>query len=103
MFRLAAPLLLATLVAGHGHVSNIVINGVSYEGWDINTFPYQSDPPTVVAWGTPNTANGFITPGQWSNIIVPQPPRLFLPLPPMISRLAMIETLTDRNRQLRNV
>ena len=76
MFRLTAPLLLATLVAGHGHVSNIVINGVSYEGWDINTFPYQSDPPTVVAWGTPNTANGFITPGQWSYIIFPQAPHL---------------------------
>lgn len=57
-----APLFLATLVAGHGHITNIVVNGVSYEGWDINSFPYSSNPPVVVAWGTPNTANGFITP-----------------------------------------
>ena len=62
MLHIAAPVLLATLVASHGHVTNIVVNGVSYEGWDINSFPYSSDPPAVVAWGTPNTANGFIEP-----------------------------------------
>ncbi|KAJ5771568.1 hypothetical protein N7520_002097 [Penicillium odoratum] len=61
------PLLLAGSVAGHGHISNIVINGVYYEGWDINSFPYESDPPTVVAWGTPNTGNGFISPDQYSS------------------------------------
>jgi hypothetical protein len=63
MLKVVAPVLLATLVAGHGHVTNIVVNGVSYQGWDINSFPYSSDPPTVVAWGTPNTGNGFISPG----------------------------------------
>lgn len=62
--QVIAPLFLASLVAGHGHITNIVINGVSYEGWDIDTFPYESDPPTVVAWGTPNTGNGFISPGK---------------------------------------
>lgn len=70
MLKVVAPALLATLVAGHGHVTNIVINGVSYEGWDINSFPYETDPPTVVAWGTPNTANGFISPGQCTNIVL---------------------------------
>ncbi|CEJ61668.1 Putative Endo-1,4-beta-glucanase [Penicillium brasilianum] len=65
MLKVVAPALLATLVAGHGHITNIVINGVSYEGWDINSFPYETDPPTVVAWGTPNTANGFITPDNY--------------------------------------
>lgn len=63
MLKVVAPVLLATLVAGHGHVTNIVVNGVSYQGWDINSFPYSSNPPTVVAWGTPNTGNGFIAPG----------------------------------------
>ncbi|KAJ5640243.1 uncharacterized protein N7484_008105 [Penicillium longicatenatum] len=62
MMQVIAPLFLASLVAGHGHITNIVINGVSYEGWDIDSFPYESDPPTVVAWGTPNTGNGFISP-----------------------------------------
>jgi hypothetical protein len=70
MLKVVAPALLATLVAGHGHITNIVINGVSYEGWDINSFPYETDPPTVVAWGTPNTANGFITPGQYRNLVL---------------------------------
>ncbi|KAJ5281991.1 hypothetical protein N7478_007363 [Penicillium angulare] len=70
MSRVVTPFFLATLVplvAGHGHISNIVINGVSYEGWDINVFPYESDPPAVIAWGTPNTSNGFITPDQYNS------------------------------------
>jgi hypothetical protein len=61
---LLAPTLFSALVAGHGHITNIVINGVSFGGWDINSYPYTDLPPTVVAWGTPNTANGFISPGM---------------------------------------
>lgn len=64
MLQILTPIFLATLVASHGHISNIVINGVSYDGWDINSYPYSSDPPVVVAWGTPNTSNGFISPGM---------------------------------------
>ncbi|KAL1962281.1 hypothetical protein VTN77DRAFT_9871 [Rasamsonia byssochlamydoides] len=62
---LTALFLSATRVAGHGHVTNIVVNGVSYEGFDINTFPYMSDPPVVAAWTTPNTGNGFIAPDAY--------------------------------------
>ncbi|KAL4888060.1 glycosyl hydrolase family 61-domain-containing protein [Aspergillus ambiguus] len=57
--------LLAAQVAAHGHVTNIVINGVSYRGWDINSDPYNSNPPLVAAWQTPNTANGFISPDAY--------------------------------------
>lgn len=63
---LAALLLITTQVASHGHISNIVINGVSYDGWDINSYPYMDDPPIVIAWETPNTSNGFITPDEYS-------------------------------------
>jgi endoglucanase len=63
---LLAPTLFSALVAGHGHITNIVINGVSFGGWDINSYPYTDSPPTVVAWGTPNTANGFISPGKYA-------------------------------------
>ncbi|KAJ5771052.1 uncharacterized protein N7511_003103 [Penicillium nucicola] len=56
----------SALVAGHGHVTNIVINGVSFGGWDINSYPYEDSPPTVVAWGTPNTGNGFISPDEYT-------------------------------------
>ncbi|KAJ5767497.1 glycoside hydrolase 61 [Penicillium manginii] len=66
MLQIVTPIFLATLVASHGHISNIVINGVSYDGWDINSYPYSSDPPTVVAWGTPNTSNGFISPDAYA-------------------------------------
>ncbi|CAK97151.1 hypothetical protein AnigIFM56816_007203 [Aspergillus niger] len=63
--HLTTLLSLTAKIAAHGHVSNIVINGVSYRGWDINSDPYNSDPPVVVAWQTPNTANGFITPDEY--------------------------------------
>lgn len=64
---LLATLLSATQVAAHGHVTNIVVNGVSYEGFDIGSFPYMSDPPTVAAWTTPNTGNGFLTSEDYSS------------------------------------
>lgn len=64
---LLAVLLPATQVAAHGHVTNIVANGVYYQGFDIGSFPYMSDPPVVAAWSTPNTGNGFITPDDYSS------------------------------------
>lgn len=64
MGRFLGPALFASLVAAHGHITNIVINGVSYGGWDIGSYPYMETPPVVVAWGTPNTANGFVSPGM---------------------------------------
>lgn len=71
---LLAALLSATQVAAHGHVTNVVVNGVSYEGFDITSFPYMSDPPVVAAWTTPNTGNGFISPEDYTspNIICHQ-------------------------------
>ncbi|PYH49797.1 putative endo-1,4-beta-glucanase [Aspergillus saccharolyticus JOP 1030-1] len=64
---LTTALLSATRVAAHGHVTNLVVNGVYYEGFDINTFPYESDPPKVAAWTTPNTGNGFISPSEYGS------------------------------------
>ncbi|KAF9238179.1 CAZyme family AA9 [Penicillium roqueforti] len=66
MYSLLGSALFVSLVAGHGHVTNIVINGVSFDGWDINSYPYTDSPPVVVAWGTPNTANGFIAPDAYT-------------------------------------
>ncbi|KAE8154640.1 glycosyl hydrolase family 61-domain-containing protein [Aspergillus avenaceus] len=65
---LLTALLSATKVAAHGHVTNIVVNGVYYEGWDIGSFPYMGDnAPTVAAWGTPNTGNGPLAPEDYSS------------------------------------
>ncbi|RJE19257.1 endo-glucanase [Aspergillus sclerotialis] len=63
---LAAVLSITTQVAAHGHISNIVINGVSFDGWDIGSYPYMEDPPVVVAWETPNTSNGFMSPNEYT-------------------------------------
>ncbi|CAJ2506480.1 Uu.00g006100.m01.CDS01 [Anthostomella pinea] len=57
---LIAALASAAGVAAHGHVNNIVINGVSYQGYDPTSFPYMADPPTVVGWATTQTDNGFV-------------------------------------------
>jgi endoglucanase len=63
--QLLAALLFTTQVAAHGHVTNIVINGVSYRGWNIDSDPYNPNPPVVVGWQTPNTANGFVSPDAY--------------------------------------
>ncbi|KAI1340822.1 carbohydrate-binding module family 1 protein [Xylariaceae sp. FL0016] len=64
---LAAALTSAATVYAHGHVSNIVINGVSYQGYDPTSFPYMSDPPTVVGWATEQTDNGFVAPDAYAD------------------------------------
>ncbi|KAE8354333.1 glycosyl hydrolase family 61-domain-containing protein [Aspergillus coremiiformis] len=65
---LLTALFSATQVAAHGHVTNIVVNGVYYQGFDINSFPYMGEKfPTVAAWTTPNTGNGPLAPSQYSS------------------------------------
>ncbi|KAJ3564845.1 hypothetical protein NPX13_g7707 [Xylaria arbuscula] len=64
---LIAALACAASVAAHGHVSNIVINGVSYQTYDPTVFPYMSDPPTVVGWTASDTDNGFVEPNSFAD------------------------------------
>ncbi|KAI0201152.1 carbohydrate-binding module family 1 protein [Astrocystis sublimbata] len=64
--RLAA-LASAATVAAHGHVSAIVVNGVSYQGYDPTSFPYMPSPPTVIGWAAENTDNGFVEPSSFSS------------------------------------
>ncbi|KAI0805603.1 glycosyl hydrolase family 61-domain-containing protein [Xylaria sp. FL0064] len=64
---LLAALTAAAGVAAHGHVSNIVINGVSYQTYDPTVFPYESDPPTVVGWTASDTDNGFVAPDSYTS------------------------------------
>lgn len=54
----AIALTVATGVVGHGHVNNIVVNGLYYEGYDPTSFPYMQDPPIVVGWTAADTDNG---------------------------------------------
>ena len=57
----------AASVAAHGHVNNIVINGVSYAGYDVTKLPYMSDPPVVVGWSTEAKDPGCIAPDAFSS------------------------------------
>ncbi|KAK4232939.1 glycoside hydrolase [Achaetomium macrosporum] len=57
----------AVSVAAHGHVRNIVINGVSYQGYDPTSMPYMQNPPKVVGWTASNTDNGFVAPDAFGS------------------------------------
>ncbi|KAF7560152.1 hypothetical protein G7046_g3996 [Stylonectria norvegica] len=57
----------ALSVVAHGHVDSIVINGVSYAGYDVTKLPYMSDPPVVVGWTNGATDNGFVAPDAFSS------------------------------------
>jgi hypothetical protein len=57
----------AASVAAHGHVKNIVINGLSYQSFDPSSFPYMQNPPKVVGWTASNTDNGFVAPDAFSS------------------------------------
>jgi endoglucanase len=67
MSRLVSFASFLAAVNAHGYVQNIVVNGVYYSGWEINTYPYMTDPPVVAAWQIPNSngpvdvSNGYTT------------------------------------------
>ncbi|KAI0397094.1 carbohydrate-binding module family 1 protein [Xylariaceae sp. FL0594] len=63
---LLMSLAVAAGVTAHGHVSNIVINGVSYQNYDPTSFTYIPNPPTVVGWAATNSDNGFVSPDAFS-------------------------------------
>lgn len=62
---LLASLAGAALVAAHGHVSHIIVNGVYYENYDPTTHWYQPDPPTVIGWTAAQQDNGFVEPNNF--------------------------------------
>ncbi|KAK7716264.1 glycoside hydrolase 61 [Diaporthe eres] len=64
---LAAIVAGATSVAAHGHVTGINVAGTWYEGYDPTSFPYMSDPPTVVGWTASDTDNGFVAPDAYAS------------------------------------
>ncbi|KAK4180305.1 glycosyl hydrolase family 61-domain-containing protein [Triangularia setosa] len=64
---LLAALAGAAAVNAHGHVKNVVVNGASFQGYDINSFPYTQNPPKVAAWTASNTDNGFVGPESFAS------------------------------------
>ncbi|KAK4230419.1 polysaccharide monooxygenase [Podospora fimiseda] len=55
----------AALVAAHGHVSHVIINGVQYRNYNPSSDFYQSNPPPVLGWSALNQDNGFVEPNNF--------------------------------------
>lgn len=64
---LLAALTGAATVVAHGHVDDIIVNGVFWQGFDPTKMPYMPDPPTVVGWTTEQRDNGFIAPDAFAS------------------------------------
>lgn len=62
---LPAVLTSVPCVTAHGHVLNLVVNGVYYETYDSTSFPYQANPPTVAGWTIDQLDNGFVLPESY--------------------------------------
>ncbi|CAA9960753.1 Glycoside hydrolase family 61 protein [Pyrenophora teres f. maculata] len=58
---LSLLLLIAPLVAAHGHVETVVVGGQKFQGWNA-AFKYQSPIPATVGWQADNLDNGFVSP-----------------------------------------
>ena len=63
---LLASLAGASLVAAHGHVSHIIVNGVYYRNYDpTSDFYNPSAAPKVIGWAALNQDNGFVEPNNF--------------------------------------
>jgi hypothetical protein len=57
----------AALVAGHGYVTSIDVDGTTYGGYLIDTYYYESDPPELIAWSTTATDDGYVAPTAYDD------------------------------------
>ncbi|KAJ5987115.1 hypothetical protein N7451_011480 [Penicillium sp. IBT 35674x] len=57
----------AALVAGHGYVSGIVVDDTYYGGYLVTEYPYESDPPELIAWSEQETDLGYIDGSEYAN------------------------------------
>ncbi|KAL0943218.1 glycoside hydrolase family 61 protein [Colletotrichum truncatum] len=69
--HLFATLASVASVAAHGHVKNIIVNGVSYRNYIPVQDPYSSNPPLVAGWAADQRDNGYVDPTAYGepNII----------------------------------
>ncbi|GKT41274.1 endoglucanase-4 [Colletotrichum spaethianum] len=66
IYGLMVALASAAKVAAHGHVTNIVINGVSYRNYIPVQDPYTNNPPLVAGWTIDQRDNGFVAPDAYN-------------------------------------
>ncbi|KAJ5721232.1 uncharacterized protein N7483_009166 [Penicillium malachiteum] len=58
----------AALVAGHGYVSSIEVDGTTYGGYLVDTYYFESDPPELIAWSTNATDDGYVAPTDYDSV-----------------------------------
>lgn len=58
---------MAVAVKAHGHVTNLVVNGVYYRNFLPNIDPYNQNPPKVMGWTAGNTDDGFVAPNAFQS------------------------------------
>ncbi|KAK1671284.1 glycosyl hydrolase family 61-domain-containing protein [Colletotrichum godetiae] len=63
---LLAVLASVASVTAHGHVTNIVVNGVSYRNYIPVQDPYTNNPPLVAGWTIDQRDNGFVAPDAYN-------------------------------------
>ncbi|KAJ5082315.1 hypothetical protein N7532_011358 [Penicillium argentinense] len=56
----------AALVAGHGYVTSIEVDGKAYGGYLVDTYYYESNPPDLIAWSTTATDDGYVSPADYA-------------------------------------
>lgn len=64
---LATLLYTAVTVIAHGHVTNIVVNGIYYRNFLPDNDPYNPNPPKVMGWTAGNTDNGYVAPDAFQS------------------------------------
>ncbi|KAI8659639.1 hypothetical protein LRP88_06208 [Fusarium phalaenopsidis] len=57
----------AASVSAHGHVTQVIINGVAYGGYLSTSFPLQRKPPVVLGWTIEQRDNGFVSPDKYGH------------------------------------
>ncbi|KAG5954513.1 hypothetical protein E4U58_007586 [Claviceps cyperi] len=64
VMKLLLSLGYALTVAAHGRVSQVVVKGVAYPGYDSTSFPYNPNPPNVFGWTIKQLDLGFVAPSS---------------------------------------
>ncbi|KAG6023988.1 hypothetical protein E4U19_004011 [Claviceps sp. Clav32 group G5] len=67
VMKFLLPLGYALTVAAHGRISQVVVKGVAYPGYDSPSFAYNPNPPNVFGWTIKQTDLGFVAPSSFGS------------------------------------
>lgn len=56
----------AAKVAAHGFVDEITVDGQSFTGYLVNSYPYMATAPESIGWSETSTDLGFVSPSQFA-------------------------------------